>query len=189
MGKKKKTRRPTDEVNASSMADIAFLLLIFFLVTTTIVNEKGVRVAVPKPEDKSAEKLDEPIASRNIFKVTVNSNNELLVAGKIMEVGRLRAEAKEFLDNRGKNPELSDSPEDAIIFFKADRGTNFKTYLSAWDELQAAYNELRANYLGLELDEYLKLDPTDPEDKMMIKDAEGQYPPSLSEAEPNDFSK
>ncbi len=93
MGKKKKTRRPTEEVNASSMADIAFLLLIFFLVTTTIVNEKGLRVAVPKPQDKDAEILDEPIASRNIFKVTVNSNNELLVSGKIMDVSRLRAEA------------------------------------------------------------------------------------------------
>ncbi len=73
--------------------------------------------------------------------------------------------------------------------FKADRGTNFKSYLKAWDELQAAYNELRAEYLGLTLDEYLALDPTDPEANSMIKEAKKEYPPSLSEAEPNDFSK
>ena len=186
MGKNRKGRRPTEEVNASSMADIAFLLLIFFLVTTTIVNEKGVRVAIPKiPE----EEVDVPTPGRNMFVVILNSNNDLLVENKIMDIKDLRYETKRFLNNRGKDATMSTSPAKAIVSFKADRGTNFKTYLQTWDELQGAYNELRADYLGLTIDEYLALDPTDPEDNLMIKEAKGEYPPTLSKAEPNDFSK
>lgn len=186
MGKNKKSRRSTDEVNASSMADIAFLLLIFFLVTTTIVNEKGVRVAVPKiPEEID----DVQTPGRNMFVVILNSNNDLLVENELMQIKDLRYQTKKFLNNRGKDANLSTSPAKAIVSFKSDRGTSFKSYLAAWDELQAAYNELRAEYLGLTLNEYLALDPTDPEANSMIKEAKKEYPPSLSEAEPNDFSK
>lgn len=186
MGKKRKLKRPTEEVNASSMADIAFLLLIFFLVTTTIVNEKGVRFALPKKPDKEEiQEVDIPL--RNMFNVLLNSGNRLLVEGKPLEMDQLKAEAKKFINNRGRNPEMSDSPEDAIVSFKADRGSNFKSYLMVTDDLLAAYNELRADYLKISIDEYLALDPTDAEDNAMLKQAKTEYPATLSEAEPTDF--
>ena len=92
-----------------------------------------------------------------------------------------------ILSTTGKNPEMSDSPKDAIISFKADRGSNFKSYLAVTDDLLAAYNELRADYLKISIEEYLALDPTDAEDNSMLKQAKREYPATLSEAEPTDF--
>lgn len=187
MAKKQKLRRPTEEVNASSMADIAFLLLIFFLVTTTIVNEKGVRFVLPKKMEDTTEDID--INKRNMFKVLLNSGNQLLVGGEPMTVEQLRSKTKGFLNNRGKNPNLSEDPAKAIVSFKADRGSNFKTYLKVLDELKGSYHELRADYLQLSIEEYLALDPTDAEDNAMLAQAKAEFPATLSEAEPTDFTK
>lgn len=185
MAKKKKLKRPAEEVNASSMADIAFLLLIFFLVTTTIVNEKGVRFILPKKLEDVVE--DVKIPERNMFKVLLNSNNQMLVSGEVLPLTELKAKTKQFVNNRGKNEALSDSPEKAIVSFKADRGSDFKNYLLVLDELKASYHELRAEYLNISIEEYLSLDPTDAEDNAMLKQAKAAYPPTLSEAEPTDF--
>lgn len=183
MAKKKKGRRPTDEVNASSMADIAFLLLIFFLVTTTIVNEKGLIFNLPKKVDK--ENIEEDISSpRNMYTVILSSNNKLLVENKPMEFADLKLNTIKFIDNNGKNPELSDSPEEAIVSFKADRGADAEHYITVLNELKSALHELRADYLGIGTNEYLKLNITEPDDKLMIDDAKKAFPPCISEAEP-----
>ena len=156
-------KRSAPEVNAGSMADIAFLLLIFFLVTTTIETDSGLNRKLPPMEDQ----IDPPIIKeKNILTVVVNKNNQLLVEEKLLEVDELRSTAVEFLDNGGgqgeeacnycrgkKNPSSSDNPDKAIISLKNDRETSYKIYIAVQNELVAAYNELRNR-------EFLKLNPT-----------------------------
>lgn len=154
---KKKRRGDSQEVNAGSMADIAFLLLIFFLVTTTIANDKGLSILLPPKREEDA--LNEfKMKDRNVFKVLVNSRNQLLVEEEPMGITQLRESAKEFIDNKGKDREMSDSPQDAAVSFKTDRGTQYAVYVRVLDEIKAAYHELRAEYLGITLAEYLNFD-------------------------------
>ena len=148
-------RRATPEVNAGSMADIAFLLLIFFLVTTTIEKDKGIaRQLPPKDEITNPPKIKE----KNLFIVTVNRSDQLLVEEKLMELKDLRQAAIAFLDNGGapsgspeycnyckgkRNPESSDNPDKAVISVQNDRLTSYKMYIAVQNELVAAYNFLR----------------------------------------------
>ena len=148
-------RRATPEVNAGSMADIAFLLLIFFLVTTTIEKDKGIARQLP-PKD---EITDPPkIKEKNLFIVTVNRSDQLLVEEKLMELKDLRQAAIAFLDNGGapsgspeycnyckgkRNPESSDNPDKAVISVQNDRLTSYKMYIAVQNELVAEYNFLR----------------------------------------------
>jgi biopolymer transport protein ExbD len=144
-------KRAAPEVNAGSMADIAFLLLIFFLVTTTIETDSGISRKLP-PIDDSKEKPP-IIKEKNVFTVNVNRNDELLVEDERMQLKDLRKAAVEFLDNGGdgscnycngkKDPASSDNPDKAIISLKNDRETSYKMYISVQNELVAAYNELR----------------------------------------------
>jgi hypothetical protein len=147
-------RRSSPEINAGSMADIAFLLLIFFLVTTTMETDMGIsRKLPPIPEDN----VEPPvIKQKNIFTVIVNRDNQLLVEDELMELSELRQAAVEFLDNGGGvgeeacdycqgpgDPSSSDNPEKAIISLVNDRRTEYRTYISVQNELVAAYNQLR----------------------------------------------
>ena len=179
----KNTNRATPEINASSMADIAFLLLIFFLVTTTIGADKGLQLLLP-PE-KTINTPPSDVHDRNVFKVIINSKNELLVEDMSMDITILRKEAKKFISNNGIDPNLSDNPQIAVVSVKTDRGTEYNTYLMVLDELIAAYNELRAEKLGISLDHYLQLDENHP----MLKYAQKVYPRRLSEAEPTSIEK
>lgn len=177
----KKKDRSVTEVNSSSMADIAFLLLIFFLVTTTIVNERGLPITLPQKVDENVE-VD--IIDRNVFKVIVNSNDDLLVEGERMNLADVRKNCVEFLSNNGKLPSLSDSPEEAIVSYKTDRGTSYEMYIRVLDELKAAYHELRAKEVGITVEDYLKLNSDDRADKVLLGKAQKAYPMQLSEAEP-----
>jgi len=148
-------RRATPEVNAGSMADVAFLLLIFFLVTTTIEKDKGIaRQLPPKMEDTP----DVIIKQKNLFVVNVNKNDQLLVEEELMELKDLRQAAKDFIDNGGapagspeycnyckgkRLPDSSDNPDKAVISVQNDRLTSYKMYIAVQNELVAAYNELR----------------------------------------------
>lgn len=143
-------KRAAPEVNAGSMADIAFLLLIFFLVTTTIETDSGINRKLPPMEEQT----DPPvIKQKNIFTVIVNKNDDLLVEDEPMELKDLRSAAIAFLDNGGdkscdyctgsKDPESSDNPDKAIISLANDRETTYKTYIAVQNELVAAYNDLR----------------------------------------------
>jgi biopolymer transport protein ExbD len=131
-------RRPAAEVNASSMADIAFLLLVFFLVTTVIETEKGIRVKLP-PFDIVE---PPPVHSRNVFSVKINYANQLLIEGELSPLEKLRQQTKEFIMNPAQRNDLSTSPNAAVISLQNDRSTNYQTYLSVYNELKAAYNEL-----------------------------------------------
>ncbi len=140
MAKSKSRSRTSTEINASSMADIAFLLLIFFLVTTTIVEDKGITVKLPpwSEEEPDITKLK----TRNVFSVLVNAQNQLLVRGEPANLDNLRERAKEFIANPQRRDDLAEKPTKAIISLKNDRGTEYKTYLEVYNELKAAYSEL-----------------------------------------------
>lgn len=141
MARKRAKDRMKPEVNAGSMADIAFLLLIFFLVTTTIDVDKGVLVKLPPWSDEPPEELK--MTTRNIYSVLVNANNELLVRGEPKDIKKLRTDTKEFIMNPKRRDDMAESPKKAIISLKNDRGTSYETYLEVYNELKAAYNELR----------------------------------------------
>ena len=143
-------KRAAPEVNAGSMADIAFLLLIFFLVTTTIETDSGINRKLPPIEESEEDVI---IKQKNIFTVLLNGKDQLLVEDELMELKDLRKAAIEFLDNGGdgscdychgkKDPSSSDNPDKAIISLKNERETTYKTYIAVQNELVAAYNVLR----------------------------------------------
>ncbi|HMQ49954.1 MAG TPA: biopolymer transporter ExbD [Saprospiraceae bacterium] len=140
MGKTRAKDRMSTEINASSMADIAFLLLIFFLVTTTIVEDKGITVKLPPWSEEEPDITQ--LKSRNVFSVLVNAQDQLLVRGEIMRVAELRESAKTFIGNPYNAPNMAESPSKAIISLKNDRGTSYGAYLKVYNELKAAYTEL-----------------------------------------------
>lgn len=177
---KKKPRQAT-EINASSMADIAFLLLIFFLVTTTIASDRGLSIRLPP---KTEEEIDIKIKEKNIFKVFLNSNNQLLVEEQLMQPNEVKEAAKKFIMNNGQDPESSESPEKAVISLKTDRGTDYAIYIEVMDELKAAYNELRAEYMGLTITQYLRLENDPNAEHSKYDEAKKAIPYQLSEAEP-----
>ena len=205
-------KRAAPEVNAGSMADIAFLLLIFFLVTTTIETDSGLNRKLPPMEDQ----VDPPIIrEKNIFTVVVNKNNQLLVEEKLTDIAELRQLAIDFLDNGGgvgeeacdycqgaRDETSSDNPDKAIISLKNDRETSYKVYIAVQNELVAAYNDLRNR-------EFLRLYPNvvlnfvdaekkydDPRTSAEVAEdlkpkldvVKQMYPQKLSEAEPNKTS-
>ncbi len=133
--------RMSNEVNAGSMADIAFLLLIFFLVTTTIVEDKGVLVKLPPWSNEPPD--IQQLKTRNVYSVLVNAQNQLLVRGEPADLETLRENAKEFIMNPNKRADMAEKPTKAIVSMKNDRGTKYATYLEVYNEIKGAYNELR----------------------------------------------
>ncbi len=177
--------RMSQEVNAGSMADIAFLLLIFFLVTTTIASDKGISVLLPpKKENQDEVKINQ----RNIFNIQINSKDMLLVEEEPAELENLKEKVQKFVMNNGKDEKSSESPEKAVVSLKTDRGTSYERYIAVVDELKIAYNELRAQYLGISLEEYNALDPKDEEQKDMLDRSRKAIPYQVSDAEPTDLS-
>ena len=131
-------RRGETSVNASSMADIAFLLLVFFLVTTTIDIEKGIRVKLP-PMDVPP---PPPVHDRNILSVRLNFNDQLMVEGELLPIHDLRSKTKRHIMNPDGDKARAVRPNAAIISLTNDRNTSYHVYLSVYNELKAAYNEL-----------------------------------------------
>lgn len=153
-------RKPISEINAGSMADIAFLLLIFFLVTTTLDVDQGIfsRIAQENPNPLDTHK-------RNVFDISINRNNEILVGDTEITVDELSQLAQDFIDNgagkdatgnscdwcKGKKlSTLSDHPTKAIITIEADREASYETYVSVLDKVHLAYSTLR-NRLSMQL--------------------------------------
>ena len=205
MGKKK---RESAEVNSSSMADIAFLLLIFFLVTTTIATDKGLTLLLPPKPDPNEPPPDITLNERNIFKILVNSQDRLLVEDEPLgDVTELRGMVKDFVLNYGapdeeavavyntfpgslkamrqQDPASSDSPKDAVVSFKTDRGTSYEMYIAVLDELQGAYYEIYAARAGLEVDQFRRLDRKKPDEKRKYTESRVGIPMQISIAEPS----
>lgn len=188
-------RRELEEINAGSMADIAFLLLIFFLVTTTMDTDSGiVRKLPPMPEENQQDE-EVNIKERNIFVVLVNRNDQLLVEGQLMDIRQLRDATKEFITNPANDANLPvkewvdidligpmEITKKHVISLRNDRGTSYGMYIAVQNELAAAYNELREE---LALRKFAKK-YEDLEDD--VRDAiDVVYPMKISEAEPNEI--
>lgn len=184
-----RNKRAIPEINAGSMADIAFLLLIFFLVTTTMDVDSGISTKLPPWEPDQQDQDTPPIKAKNLFVVLVNANDQLLVEDEYAEIADLRDLTKKFLDNNGQgkceycqgaqNPSSSDHPGKAIISLQNDRGTSYKTYIAVQNELVAAYNELRDELAERQYGK--SFDELGAEQAKQIQEA---YPQKISEAEP-----
>ena len=189
--------RELQQINAGSMADIAFQLLIFFLVATTMDTDSGIFRKLPPMPEEEEQKEEKEIKDRNIFVVLVNKDNQLLVENELMDIRELRETAKEFIANPANKDDLPELiPEEInhfgtipitkfhVISLQNDRGTSYGTYIAVQNELTAAYNELRDELaiakFGIRYDDLKESDDR--------KDAvEKVYPLKISEAVPKNI--
>ncbi len=203
-------RRTAPEINAGSMADIAFLLLIFFLVATTMEVDGGIPRKLPQKQP-----IGSPpppvIKARNVLEISINRNDQLLVEGdQRVELKDIKNIALEFIDNGAGDPSKNLScsyckggpdgvidqsssvhPEKAVISLKVDRGTSYGASTAVQDALSQAYNELRnqasKSKYGVSYDALLarkKIDKGNEELLAKIKAIKAMYPEIISEVEP-----
>ncbi len=185
-------KRKVSEVSAGSMADIAFLLLVFFLVTTTMDTDTGLQRKLPPiPEEEQMDQA--PIKERNVFIVLINSKDELLVEGEPLDVSELRDKAKEFILNPDDKPDLPakemkyieglDREEYickmAVVSLQNDINTTYSVYMMVQNELVAAYNECRNEFAMREWGK--GYDELTEDQQEAVRDV---IPQKLSEAEP-----
>lgn len=187
-------KRELQEINAGSMADIAFLLLIFFLVTTTMDMDSGIsRKLPPMPEEEQQDDQDK-IKERNVFVVLINRNDQLLVEGEPLDIRFLKEKTKEFVENPTNKETLPEKKPTTIDFFgeyqvskgvislQNDRSTSYGTYIEVQNALTRAYNELR-DELSLRKFGKKYADLSEPKQKAVRK----IYPQRISEAEPKNI--
>lgn len=168
------------ELNAGSLADIAFLMLTFFMITTQITNENGLAIVLPQPITVPVA----PIHKRNLFTVQINSADQFMVNGEVRsELDGLREEIKTFVLNNGRDITLSDSPEKAVVSLKADRGASHRAYIYALDEIQAAYYELYAEQAGIPVKAFRNLDLNRATDRALHEKGKKGIPMNISIAE------
>ena len=189
-------KKKVPEINGSSMADIAFIALIFFLMVTTMDKEEGISRLLPPipPEDQKMEDLK--VNRRNIIQVKINSNDRLLAGSQPMDVSQLKDKIKEFMTNPYDDPnlpekEIQDIPglgpvpvSKGVISLQNDRGTTYQAYITVQNELIKAINELRDDFSVKTFGKkYSKLSE---EQQEMVRKA---IPQKISEAEPKDVRK
>jgi biopolymer transport protein ExbD len=205
-----KSKNKRAEIPMASLADIAFLLLIFFLVTTTIASDKGIALLLPPKPDPNQPPPDITKNERNIFKVNVNSSDRVLVEDEpLQDLTKIREMVKEFVLNfgeanqenqellatlsvsqqnfvrsQGRKPNSSDSPTEAVVSFKTDRGTSYEVYIAILDEVMGAYDEIYAERVGISAEEFRSLDKTDPIQSQIYDRARAGIPRNVSIAEP-----
>lgn len=191
MGKKRKT----PGINGSSSADIAFMLLIFFLITTSMDTDKGLARRLPPPVPKDQKKQDVDINKRNLLVVLINSNNEILCGDQFVDIKQLKDKVKEFIDNPYNDVNKPEKVEEDVPFFgkimtakkhvislQNDRGTEYQAYIRVQNELAKAYNELRDDLskkkFGIAFAEL---------EEEQQKAVQQVYPQKISEAEPKNY--
>ncbi len=184
--------KKTPEVPATSLADIAFMLLIFFLVTTTMDVDSGLERRLPQMAPPQQENDDTPpIKERNVLVVLVNKNNQLLVEDQVSQISDLREKAKEFMQNPADAENLPEKDYKEVPYFgevgitkgvislRNDEGTKYGTYIAVQNELVAAINELREELSRAQFGKSFEELAVDQQDA--IKEI---YPSKISEAEP-----
>ena len=192
-----KGKRKVPDINSSSTADIAFLLLIFFLITTSMDTDRGLaRLLPPPPEDEKNENTDK-IKERNILQVYLNKDDALMCGNDYIGVDQLRQKAKEFIANINNAENMpcllytSDAADDKalvndkhVISLQNDRGSSYQAYISVQNELVAAYNELR-DELALQKWQRPYAELNDEQQKAIRE----IYPQRISEAEPKKYGE
>lgn len=191
MGKKRKT----PGINGSSSADIAFMLLIFFLITTSMDTDKGLARRLPPPVPKEQKNEDVDIKKRNLLVVLINSSNQILCGDQFIDIKQLKEKVKEFIENPYNDEHKPEKVEVDVPFFgkqmvtknhiislQNDRGTEYQAYIDVQNELAAAYNELRNDVSKKKFGKvFADLDEEQQKAVQMI------YPQKISEAEPKNY--
>ena len=188
--------RKTPDLNTSSTADIAFLLLAYFLMTTTMNQDSGLQRRLPPIPDENQKVEDQKINRRNIIVVKINSADRLYAGNEVMDVSLLKDKIKEFLTNPHDLPNLPEKEikniegfgscavSKGVISLQNDRGTSYQAYLAVQNELVKAVNELRNDFAMTRLGKpYAKLSESE---QKIVREA---IPQQISEAEPKDVGK
>ncbi|WP_071145591.1 ExbD/TolR family protein [Bacteroides ihuae] len=190
-----KEKKGVPEINSSSTADIAFLLLIFFLITTSMDTDRGLARRLPPPPEKDKKQDDVIVKERNVLVVYLNFQDQLMCGKDYINVKQLRQKAKDFIANTYNDESLPEKYSKDIPFFgnvmitekhvislQNDRNSRYQAYIDVQNELVAAYNELRnekaqekwqKNYADL-----------NEEQQKAIREI---YPQKISEAEPKNY--
>ena len=189
-------KRKTPGLNTQSTADIAFLLLCYFLMTSTMDQQNGLQRRLPPMPDKDQKVDDQKVNRRNIIIVKINSADRLFAGNEMLDISQLKDKIKEFLTNPADDPNLPEKEmknieglgeypvSKGVISLQNDRGTSYQAYIAVQNELVKAVNELR--------DEFARAKSGKPfaalsEEQQDI--AKKAVPQNISEAEPKDVSK
>ena len=202
--------RQVPEINAGSMADIAFLLLIFFLVATTMDVDTGISRLLPPIPEKD-QQVQQDVKERNVLIVLINKDDQLMVEGEISDLESLKKKTIEFFSNPNNEPNLPEmkvteiefpagiSPlipdgmlsipvSQGVVSLQNDRATSYGKYLQVQDVLVAAVNQLRdefsVQYFGKKVDDFNPLNPTD---EKILEGIRNVYKMNISEAEPKNI--
>ena len=193
MGKKRKM----PGLNTSSTADISFMLLIFFLVTTSMDTDQGLARSLPKPPEDDQLNNEIKVKERNILNIRINKDNYLLIGDDYATLADVKERAKEFIKNEDNKPNLPELKphkvkelgktfmvtENHVISVQTDGGTDYGVYFAVQDALVSAYNEIRDEFSKQEFGGY-KYDQLTADQQKIVRDV---YPQKISEAEPKKY--
>lgn len=188
--------KPLPALNTTSTGDIAFLLLIFFLVATTMDVDKGIQRRLPPMPDENQKQQDIKVNRRNIVVVRINAQDRILAGGTPMDITQVKDQIKEFITNPANSESLPEKEmkdiegfgqyavSKGVVSLQNDRGTSYSAYLRVQNEIVKAFNEIRDDFAMVNYgSKYADLDE---EKQRIVRDA---VPQSISEAEPKDVSK
>jgi len=190
------SNRKTPGLNTQSTADIAFLLLCYFLMTSTMDQQSGLQRRLPPMPDNNQKVEDQKVNRRNIVIVRINSADRLFAGNEAVDISQLKDKMKEFLSNPTDDPNLPEKEvkeipgygsypvSKGVISLQNDRGTSYQAYISVQNELVKAVNELRDEFSKAKWGKVFNLLTEDQQD--IVKEA---IPQNISEAEPKDVSK
>ena len=188
--------RKTPGLNTQSTADIAFLLLCYFLMTSTMDQQSGLQRRLPPMPDQNQKTEDTKVNKRNIIIVKINSSDRLFAGDQLLDVSQLKDKIKEFITNPNNDPNLPEREmkniegygeypvSKGVISLQNDRGTSYRAYIAAQNELVKAINEVRDDFCK---QNYGKAYTFLTEDQQKI--VREAIPQNISEAEPKDVTK
>lgn len=189
-------KKKIQEINAGSMADISFLLLIFFLVATTMNVDTGIQRVLPQLPDPNQKQEAMDVKERNILKVFVSKFDQIMVNGQVMDITQIKDKALEFILNPADLPDLPEKKmtpieglpggaypvSEGVISLQNDRGTSYNVYIMVQNELTRAFNEIRNN---VSKQKFGKNFPELSEEQRSI--IQKAVPMKISEAEPRNI--
>ncbi|GAB6395136.1 MAG: biopolymer transporter ExbD [Bacteroidales bacterium] len=192
-----KKKRKVPQLNSTSSADIAFIMLLFFLLTSSMDTDRGLPRRLPPPVPKEQKNTDVDIKKRNLLVVLINSTNQVLCSNEYIPIDQLKGKVKEFVENANNNEHMPEKIEMDVPFFgttlvtknhvislQNDRGTSYQAYIDVQNEIAAAYNELRDNISERQFGKkFMELEEEQQEAVQKI------YPQRISEAEPKNYGK
>jgi biopolymer transport protein ExbD len=188
-------KRKVPQVNSTSTADIAFMMLLFFLLTSSMDTDRGLPRRLPQPIPKDQKAPDVDVKKRNILVVLINSTNQILCGDNYIQLNQLKDKIKEFVENQTNDEHMPEKIEVDVPYFgnrmvtknhvislQNDRGTIYQSYIDVQNEIAAAYNELRDNISTQKFGK--KFSDLEEEQQKAVQMI---YPQKISEAEPKNY--